>query len=104
MEDILDTMLHDLSHIRHQDHNDAFHALWNQLRHEFNVFILNRLTGTLKHELKFGNNYNANLHMIGDEHKRTAMEEMRYAARTEVVDETADEKAFMQEALALIWA
>lgn len=98
-------MLHELCHIRHHPHNDAFHALWNEVRHEFNVLVLNGHTDTLKHELQAGSNPYADLCMIGERHERTAIEQMkRRAARTEAVEETADEEAFMQEALALIRA
>ncbi|KAI9750039.1 MAG: hypothetical protein M1835_001449, partial [Candelina submexicana] len=34
MEQVVDTMLHELSHIVHGPHNAQFHALWNQLREE----------------------------------------------------------------------
>ena len=34
MEQVVDTMLHELSHIVHDAHDQHFHALWQQLRDE----------------------------------------------------------------------
>ncbi|KAI9813120.1 MAG: hypothetical protein M1827_004340 [Pycnora praestabilis] len=34
MEEVVDTMLHELAHIAHGPHDQKFHALWNQLREE----------------------------------------------------------------------
>ncbi|KAI2401853.1 hypothetical protein LOZ67_002129 [Ophidiomyces ophidiicola] len=44
-EEIVDTMLHELCHIVHGEHNAKFHALWNQLRLECERLIRNGYTG-----------------------------------------------------------
>ncbi|KAJ5648591.1 hypothetical protein N7490_004963 [Penicillium lividum] len=44
-EQIVDTMLHELSHIVHGPHNRDFHALWNQLRDEHEELVIKGYTG-----------------------------------------------------------
>jgi hypothetical protein len=44
-EDVVDTMLHELSHIVHGPHDGKFHALWNQLRDEHEALIRKGYTG-----------------------------------------------------------
>lgn len=45
MEQVVDTMLHELSHNVHGPHNAQFHALWNQLREEHEQLIRKGYTG-----------------------------------------------------------
>lgn len=45
--DVLNTLLHELAHCAYMDHNDSFHALWDQLRDEM-IGILDRLSGSHK--------------------------------------------------------
>ncbi|KAJ5916160.1 Zinc finger RanBP2-type [Penicillium tannophilum] len=45
IEQITDTMLHELSHIVHGPHNRDFHALWNQLRDEHEELVIKGYTG-----------------------------------------------------------
>ncbi|KAI9720408.1 MAG: hypothetical protein M1812_002914 [Candelaria pacifica] len=45
MEQVVDTMLHELSHIVHGPHDAKFHALWNQLREEHEQLIRKGYTG-----------------------------------------------------------
>ena len=45
MEQVVDTMLHELSHIVHGPHDSKFHALWNQLRDEHEGLALKGYTG-----------------------------------------------------------
>ncbi|OXV05671.1 hypothetical protein Egran_06561 [Elaphomyces granulatus] len=42
---VVDTMLHELCHIVHGPHNAEFHALWNQLREEHEQLIYKGYTG-----------------------------------------------------------
>jgi len=44
-EDVVDTMLHELSHIVHGPHDGKFHALWNQLRDEHEALVRKGYTG-----------------------------------------------------------
>ena len=44
-EKIVDTMLHELSHIVHGPHDAKFHALWDQLRDELDGLIMKGYTG-----------------------------------------------------------
>lgn len=44
-EQVVDTMLHELSHIVHGPHDDHFHALWNQLRDEHETLLRKGYTG-----------------------------------------------------------
>ncbi|OJD17488.1 hypothetical protein AJ78_02409 [Emergomyces pasteurianus Ep9510] len=45
LDQVLDTMLHELCHIVHGPHNGEFHALWNQLRDEHLQLSLKGYTG-----------------------------------------------------------
>ncbi|ODH38411.1 hypothetical protein ACO22_02362 [Paracoccidioides brasiliensis] len=45
LDQVLDTMLHELCHIVHGPHNQEFHALWNQLRDEHMQLALKGYTG-----------------------------------------------------------
>ncbi|MCJ1310925.1 hypothetical protein MMC25_004593 [Agyrium rufum] len=45
IEQVVDTMLHELCHNVHGPHNEAFHALWNQLRSEHEQLIRKGYTG-----------------------------------------------------------
>ncbi|ETI25829.1 hypothetical protein G647_02606 [Cladophialophora carrionii CBS 160.54] len=44
-ENIVDTMLHELSHIVHGPHDQAFHALWDKLRDEHEALLRKGYTG-----------------------------------------------------------
>jgi DNA-dependent metalloprotease WSS1 len=44
-ENVVDTMLHELSHIVHGPHNQAFHALWDKLRDEHEALLRKGYTG-----------------------------------------------------------
>ncbi|EFX03932.1 zinc metallopeptidase [Grosmannia clavigera kw1407] len=45
LEQVADTMLHELAHIVHGPHDATFHALWNQLRDEHMALTLKGYTG-----------------------------------------------------------
>ena len=45
MEQVVDTMLHELSHNVHGPHDEKFHALWDQLRKEYEALISKGYTG-----------------------------------------------------------
>jgi hypothetical protein len=45
MEQVVDTMLHELSHNVHGPHNAEFHALWDQLRKEYEGLVSKGYTG-----------------------------------------------------------
>ncbi|KAF3387198.1 DNA-dependent metalloprotease WSS1 [Penicillium rolfsii] len=45
IEQIVDTMLHELCHIVHGPHDRQFHALWNQLRDEHEELVMKGYTG-----------------------------------------------------------
>ncbi|KAF4291057.1 hypothetical protein KXV55_000634 [Aspergillus fumigatus] len=45
LEQVVDTMLHELCHIVHGPHNQQFHALWNQLRDEHEELVMKGYTG-----------------------------------------------------------
>ncbi|KKY16100.1 putative zinc [Phaeomoniella chlamydospora] len=45
VEQVTDTMLHELCHNVHGPHNEQFHALWNQLRDEHESLIRKGYTG-----------------------------------------------------------
>ncbi|KAJ5683522.1 hypothetical protein N7462_006687 [Penicillium macrosclerotiorum] len=45
IEQVVDTMLHELCHIVHGPHNRQFHALWNQLRDEHEELVIKGYTG-----------------------------------------------------------
>jgi len=45
LEQVTDTMLHELSHIVHGPHDSKFHALWNQLRDEYEGLVMKGYSG-----------------------------------------------------------
>ena len=45
IEQVTDTMLHELCHNVHGPHNEQFHALWNQLRDEHEALVRKGYTG-----------------------------------------------------------
>ena len=45
IEQVVDTMLHELCHIVHGPHNQQFHALWDQLRDEHQGLLMKGYTG-----------------------------------------------------------
>jgi DNA-dependent metalloprotease WSS1 len=45
LEQVVDTMLHELSHNVHGPHDAAFHALWDQLRKEYEGLVSKGYTG-----------------------------------------------------------
>lgn len=45
LEQVVDTMLHELCHIVHGPHNEAFHILWDQLREEHEQLARKGYTG-----------------------------------------------------------
>ncbi|KAI2793275.1 hypothetical protein POX_b03328 [Penicillium oxalicum] len=45
IEQVVDTMLHELCHIVHGPHDRKFHALWNQLRDEHEELVMKGYTG-----------------------------------------------------------
>ncbi|KAK3354637.1 WLM domain-containing protein [Neurospora tetraspora] len=45
VEQVTDTMLHELAHIVHGPHDGKFHALWNQLRDEHEGLVMKGYTG-----------------------------------------------------------
>ncbi|KAL8653084.1 MAG: hypothetical protein Q9210_002312 [Variospora velana] len=45
LEQVVDTMLHELCHNAHGPHNEAFHNLWNQLRDEHEALLRKGYTG-----------------------------------------------------------
>ncbi|KAL4979420.1 WLM domain-containing protein [Aspergillus desertorum] len=56
LEQVVDTMLHELCHIVHGPHNQQFHALWNQLRDEHTELTIKGYTGEgfLSHGRRLG--------------------------------------------------
>jgi DNA-dependent metalloprotease WSS1 len=45
IEEVVDTMLHELCHYVHGPHNEQFHALWNQIRDEHESLVRKGYTG-----------------------------------------------------------
>ncbi|KAI2782681.1 WLM-domain-containing protein [Daldinia loculata] len=45
IEQVVDTMLHELAHNVHGPHNAQFHALWNQLRDEHEALVMKGYSG-----------------------------------------------------------
>ncbi|KAL8820265.1 MAG: hypothetical protein Q9191_007552, partial [Dirinaria sp. TL-2023a] len=45
LEEVVDTMLHELCHIVHGPHDEPFHTLWNQLREEYETLTRKGYTG-----------------------------------------------------------
>ncbi|KAL4929286.1 metalloendopeptidase WSS1 [Aspergillus undulatus] len=56
LDQVVDTMLHELCHIVHGPHNQQFHALWNQLRDEHTELAIKGYTGEgfLSHGRRLG--------------------------------------------------
>ncbi|KAI2469568.1 WLM-domain-containing protein [Annulohypoxylon bovei var. microspora] len=71
IEQVIDTMLHELAHNVHGPHDEKFHALWNQLREEHEALIMKGYTG--EGFLSAG-------HRLGGS-RRIPMEEARRLAR-----------------------
>ncbi|KAI1768169.1 WLM-domain-containing protein [Hypoxylon sp. FL1150] len=71
IEQVVDTMLHELSHNVIGPHNDKFHALWNQLREEHEALIMKGYTGE---------GFLSTGHRLGGS-KRIPIEEARRVAR-----------------------
>lgn len=44
IEEVIDVMLHELTHIAHRNHEAPFYCLWNELRCEFYQLVLNGYT------------------------------------------------------------
>jgi hypothetical protein len=70
MEQVVDTMLHELSHIVHDAHDQHFHALWQQLRDEHEQLTRKGYTGE---------GFLSKGHKLGG--KRLPMDEARRRAR-----------------------
>ena len=70
LENVVDTMLHELSHNLIGPHNEQFHALWNDLRDEYERLLMKGYTGEgfLSQGQRLGG-------------KRVPMDEMRRQAR-----------------------
>ncbi|KAI0383575.1 WLM-domain-containing protein [Hypomontagnella monticulosa] len=45
LEEVIDTMLHELAHNVHGPHDEKFHALWNQLRDEHDRLLIKGFSG-----------------------------------------------------------
>lgn len=45
LDNVVDTMLHELCHMVHGPHNAAFHALWEKLRDEHTELVIKGFTG-----------------------------------------------------------
>lgn len=72
MEEVTDTMLHELCHIVHGPHDGKFHALWNQLRDEHEALIRKGYTGE---------GFLGDGHRLGGSGRRIPMHEARRLAR-----------------------
>ncbi|KAK4216040.1 WLM domain-containing protein [Rhypophila decipiens] len=72
LEQVVDTMLHELAHIVHGPHDEKFHALWNKLREEYEALIRKGYTG--ERFLSEG-------HRLGGSSRRLPMHEARRLAR-----------------------
>lgn len=70
IEQVTDTMLHELSHIVHGPHDAKFHALWDQLRDEHQGLVLKGYSGE---------GFLSNGHRLGG--RRVPMDEARRLAR-----------------------
>lgn len=71
LEQVVDTMLHELSHNVHGPHNAEFHALWDQLRREYEALLAKGYTGE---------GFLSEGHKLGG--KRVPRDEARRIART----------------------
>lgn len=72
LEEVVDTMLHELSHNVHGPHDAKFHALWNELRDEYMDLKLKGYSGE---------GFLSNGHKLGG--RGVPMHEMRRQARAE---------------------
>ncbi|KAI2604494.1 WLM-domain-containing protein [Hypoxylon fragiforme] len=70
IEQVVDTMLHELTHNVHGPHDAKFHALWNQLREEHEALVMKGYTGE---------GFLTNGHRLGG--RRIPAEEARRVAR-----------------------
>lgn len=64
IEQVVDTMLHELAHIVHGPHDGKFHALWDQLRDEHEGLLMKGYTGEgfLSKGYKLGGNTSVPMH------------------------------------------
>lgn len=64
VEQVVDTMLHELAHIVHGPHDGKFHALWDQLRDEHEGLLMKGYTGEgfLSKGYKLGGNTRVPMH------------------------------------------
>ncbi|KAL8817788.1 MAG: hypothetical protein Q9223_003449 [Gallowayella weberi] len=72
LEEVVDTMLHELCHNVHGPHNEAFHNLWNQLRDEHEALIRKGYTG---------DGFLSAGHKLGGSTRRIPMHEAQRRAR-----------------------
>ncbi|KAL8903316.1 MAG: hypothetical protein Q9207_004004 [Kuettlingeria erythrocarpa] len=72
LEQVVDTMLHELCHNVHGPHNEAFHNLWNQLRDEHEALIRKGYTGE---------GFLSEGHKLGGSTRRIPMHEAQRRAR-----------------------
>lgn len=72
LEQVVDTMLHELCHNVHGPHNEAFHNLWNQLRDEHEALIRKGYTGE---------GFLSEGHKLGGSTQRIPMHEAQRRAR-----------------------
>lgn len=81
LENVVDTMLHELSHIVHGPHDQAFHALWDKLRDEHESLVRKGYTG--EGFLGKGNRLGGNRVPVGEikRQARAAAEKRREMAR-----------------------
>ncbi|KAI0169956.1 WLM-domain-containing protein [Hypoxylon sp. FL1284] len=70
IEQIIDTMLHELSHNVHGPHDSKFHALWNQLREEHEALVMKGYTG--EGFLSTGHRLGGNSRIPAEEARRLA--------------------------------
>jgi hypothetical protein len=71
LDQVVDTMLHELSHNVHGPHDAKFHALWDQLRKEYEALLSKGYTGE---------GFLSDGHKLGG--RRVPMDEARRIART----------------------
>ncbi|KAL8640577.1 MAG: hypothetical protein Q9226_008734, partial [Calogaya cf. arnoldii] len=72
LEQVVDTMLHELCHNVHGPHNEAFHNLWNQLRDEHESLLREGYTGE---------GFLSEGHKLGGSTQRIPMHEAQRRAR-----------------------
>ncbi|ROT43639.1 WLM-domain-containing protein [Sodiomyces alkalinus F11] len=90
VEQVVDTMLHELSHIVHGPHDDRFHALWNQLRDEHEGLVMKGYTGEgfLSAGRRLGGGSSSS-----SSSRRIPMQEARRLARAAAEERTRRQKA-----------